>query len=170
MYKVIDGTKISFFDNENNEIMYIDYLSDECIWHFSTNEVIITKDMELYDLLINIMSGQYVFNLDEILQCTKQDNKMVWYSDCYYNPDDEWSRNSVSCLIIELYSDNLKLKCIRPLDEVLDKMNEDYTICFSPLGNGRYTRNIKTGLTLQDDFVLMIYQSLLNKEKTKMII
>ena len=30
---------------------------------------------------------------------------------------------------------------------------KSYVIGFSPLGNGRYAKNIETGLTLQDDFV-----------------
>ena len=36
---------------------------------------------------------------------------------------------------------------------------------FVPAGNGKYSKNLNTGLTLQDDFVTCIYQPLLNKNK-----
>lgn len=101
MHKVINGTKISFLDNSDNEIMYIDYPTDECIWYFSSSDVVtITKDMDLFELLKKLMSQQYEFDNNEVLKSYKDDNVLVWYSDCYYNPDDEWSINSVSYLTI----------------------------------------------------------------------
>lgn len=38
-------------------------------------------------------------------------------------------------------------------------------VCFSPCGNGIYTRNNKTGMTLQTEFITMIYQPLMFKAK-----
>ena len=39
--------------NNNNEIMYIDYSTDECIWYFNDNNVItVTEDMELFECLM----------------------------------------------------------------------------------------------------------------------
>ena len=167
MQKIINGTKISFYD-ENNEIMYIDYSTDECIWYFHNSNVItITEDMELFNLLKSIMSQQYIFNDNCILKSYKNSNKLVWYSDCYYNPDDEWSRNSVSYLTIDFLDGIYKLRCINPLNQMIGREDSSHVIAFSPAGNGVFTRNIKTGLTLQDDFVLMIYQELLKKEKGK---
>ena len=102
--------------------MYIDYPTDECIWYFNNSEVItITKDMELFELLKSIISQQYEFNEDEILKSYKNDNKLIWYSDCYYNPDDEWSRNSVSYLKIEYIDCVFKLKCTKPLDSMINR-------------------------------------------------
>ena len=168
MHKVVTDTKISFYDNSNTAIMYIDYLADECVWYFNNNEVItITEDMELFELLKSIMSQQYKFNDDEILKSYKSNNKLIWYSDCYYNPDDEWSRNSVSYLTIEFVNDDFKLQCTKPLDDMIDRGTESHVIGFSPLGNGKYARNIKSGLMLQDDFVLLVYQNLLKNDKVK---
>lgn len=168
MYKVVNGTKISFYNNSNNEIMYIDYPTDECIWYFYNSQLItITKDMELFELLKSIMSQQYKFSDDEILKSYKSNNKLIWYSDCYYNSDDEWSKNSVSYLTIEYVDDTFKLKCTKPLDNMIDRNDKSHVITFSPLGNGKYTKNIESGLTLQDDFVIMVYQELLKKEKVK---
>ena len=169
MRKIINGSRIEFINVDTNEmVMYIDYPTDECIWYFNNSELItITKDMDLFELLKNIISQQYKFNEDEILKSYKSDNKLIWYSDCYFNPDDEWSRNSVSYLTIEYIDGVFKLKCTKPLDNMIDRKEKSHVIAFSPLGNGKYTKNIESGLTLQDDFVIMVYQELLKKEKVK---
>lgn len=169
MRKIINGSRIEFINVDTNEmVMYIDYPTDECIWYFNNSELItITKDMDLFELLKNIISQQYKFNEDEILKSYKSDNKLIWYSDCYFNPDDEWSRNSVSYLTIEYIDGVFKLKCTKPLDNMIDRKEKSHVIAFSPLGNGKYTKNIESGLTLQDDFVIMVYQKLLKREKVK---
>lgn len=168
MYKVVSGTKISFFDDNDDEMMYIDYSTDECIWFFRDSEqIIITENEELFKLLKRIISQQYKFNDNSLLKSYKDNNKLVWYSDCYYNPDDEWSRNSVSYLTIEYTNGVFKIKCTKPLDEMIDRKDKSHVIGFSPLGNGKYTKNIKTGLTFQDEFVINVYQKLLQKEKVK---
>lgn len=168
MYKVVSGTKISFFDDNDGEMMYIDYSTDECIWFFRDSEqIIITENEELFKLLKRIISQQYKFNDNSLLKSYKDNNKLVWYSDCYYNPDDEWSRNSVSYLTIEYTNGVFKIKCTKPLDEMIDRKDKSHVIGFSPLGNGKYTKNIKTGLTFQDEFVINVYQKLLQKEKVK---
>jgi len=169
MKKIIDGSKVKFINEDKNEmVMYIDYSTDECIWFFSdSDEVTITSDMELFDLLKNLMLQQYVFSDSEVLKCYKDDNKLVWYSDCYYNPDDEWSKNSISYLTIKYLNDCFKIKCKKPLDEVINRKNKFHVIAFSTSGNGKFAKNVKSGLTLQDDFVIMIYQQLIQKNKVK---
>ena len=168
MHKKVNETKISFFVNNDDEIMYIDYSTDECIWYFSSSDVVtITKDMDLFELLKDLMSQQYEFDNNEVLTSYKDNNKLVWYSDCYYNPDDEWSINSVSYLTIDYEDGVFRIKCIKPLDEIIDRKNKSHVIGFSPLGNGRYAKNIETGLTLQDDFIKQVYQKLLKKEKER---
>ena len=169
MRKIINGSRIEFINEDANEmVMYIDYLADECIWYFNNSELItITKDMDLFESLKNIMSQQYRFNEDENLKSCKSNNKLIWYSDCYYNPDDEWSRNSVSYLTIEYIDGVFILKCTKPLDSMINRKEKSHVIAFSPLGNGKYTKNIESGLTLQDDFVIMVYQELLKREKVK---
>ena len=167
MKKVINGSRIEFWNEETNKIiMYIDYPTDECIWYFNdSKEIIITEEMEIFEPIKQLMLQEYVFYGDEVLKSYKDDNRLVWYSDCYYNPDDEWSRNNVSFLIIIYENPVIKLKCINPLDEIMDRKNRSHVIAFSPLGNGKYTKNVKTGMTLQDDFVVCVYQELLKHNK-----
>lgn len=168
MKKIINGSKINFYDNNNNEIMYIDYSTDECIWYFNDNNVItVTEDMELFECLMYLMNQQYTFSNNEILRSFKEDNIIVWYSDCYYNPDDEWSTKSVSYLTIEYVDNVFKLWCVKPLDESIDRKQKFHCICFSPCGNGKYAKNNLSGLTLQDDFVFEVYHKLLKQEKVK---
>lgn len=171
MKKVILENRICFLDEDTDKvIMYIDYSTDECIWYFNSSDVItITKDMDLFNPLKNLMNNQYVFSNTEVLKSYKFDNKLLWTSDCYYDPDDEYSRNSVSFLMVKYEDDVLKLKCIKPLDEIIDRKNKSHLIVFSPMGNGKYAKNIATGSTLQDDFVIMVYQELLEKNKVRKI-
>ena len=165
MKKIISDKTIHFYDDENNEIMYIDHSTDECIWYFHSDSVInVTADMELYNLLRSFMTDYYDFN-DEILPNYKDSNKLIWYSDCYYNPDDKWSIASVSCLNIERNDFCFKIWCTKKIDEMIDRPHKTYGICFSPAGNGKYSKNLNTGLTLQDDFITHIYQPLLTKNK-----
>ena len=165
MKKIVSHKTIYFYDDENNEIMYIDHSTDECIWYFHSDNIInVTADMELYNLLYIFMNNYYDFG-DEILQNYKDSNKLIWHSDCYYNPDDKWSIASVSCLNIERNDNCFKIWCTKKLDEMIDRPHKTYGICFSPAGNGKYSKNLATGLTLQDDFVIHIYQPLLNKNK-----
>ncbi len=169
MKEIINGSKIEFLNEETDEIvMYIDCFADEYIWYFKdSNEIILTQDMELFELIKKLMLQQYMIYDSEVLKSYKDKDKLVWYSDCYYNPDDKWSRNNVSYLTIIYDKSEIKLKCIKPLDKIIDRKDKSHVIAFSPCGNGRCTRNLKTGMTLQDDFVIDVYQKLLKKWKVK---
>ena len=165
MKKIIQEKTVYFCDDLDNVIMYIDHSTDECIWGFYTENIItISHDMELYDLIHNFMSQYYEFDV-AILQNYKDKDKLTWYSDCYYNPSDEWSIASISCLNIERNVNGFKIWCTKELDKIIKRPNKSYGICFSPAGNGVYSKNIDTGSTLQDDFVMYIYQPLLFKNK-----
>ena len=167
MKKSIEKNKVFFHDDENHEIMFIEHSLDECIWYFYSNDVIVVSpDMELYDLIAKFMSQNYVFG-DAILENYKDNNSLIWYSDCYYNPDDDWSVASVTCLHIEKSENVFKIWCTKKLDDIIGRFQGVYCVCFSPLGNGQNTRNINTGLTLQDDFVTYVYRPLLDSVSLK---
>ena len=171
MKKLIKEKTIYFYDENDEEIMYIDHTTDECIWFFNSDRLVtINLDDELYELLNNLMDNTYQFINNDLI-CFKDQNKLIWYSDCYYNPDDEWSMQSVSCITIERKDKCFEIKPSKKLDEKINRKNKIYGICFSPAGNGKYSKNINTGLTLQDDFVTLIYHKLLeNKKELKKII
>lgn len=165
MKKVIKDKTIYFYDDNEREIMYIDHSTDECIWFFNSEQVIkLTKESELYELINNLMNNNYLFQ-NEDLQNYKDETTLTWYSDCYYNPDDEWSLASVSCLNIKKQDDCIYIWPTKKLDELIDRKHKTYGICFSPAGNGKYSKNVNTGTFLQDDFITMVYQKLLEKNK-----
>ena len=67
MKKVIKGSSVFFYNELEEELMYLDHSTDECIWFFNSEKIIkITKDMELYDLLNNLFQNQYRFIQDEL--------------------------------------------------------------------------------------------------------
>ena len=160
-YKIVDKT-IYFYNQDGIEIMYIDYSTDECIWHFSSSDVIkITSNNVLYPMLVQFMNQNYRF-FNEVLENKKDDSKLVWFSDCYFNPDDRYSVASVSSLNIEYKDDVFYVWCNKELDNIIKRPCQYHSICFSPCGNGQYSRNVDTGLTLQDDFVSIVYHSLIS--------
>lgn len=166
MKKVVNGSKITFYDDNNHKIMYIDYATDECIWFFESNSSItVTEEMELYKPISFIMKQNYTFNSNDILKSYKNENKLVWYSDSYYDSKNEWSRKYVSFLTIEYNNGVFTLTPKKGLNDG----DFFHCICFSPLGNGKYARNNELGTTLQDDFVLHVYRELLENNKVKKI-
>ena len=167
MKKVIHDNTVHFYDDNDCELMFIEHSIDDCIWFFNTDAVITaTKDMELYSVLEEFMNQDYLFS-GEGLQNYKDKNKLVWYSDCYYDPDNEWSVAAVSCLNIERKNGTINIWCTKKLDEKINRKDKTYGICFSPCGNGKSTRNTNTGSTLQNDFVIMVYRALLETNKVK---
>lgn len=165
MKKIIKGKTVYFYDDKNEEIMYIDHSTDECIWFFNSEKVVrINKDSELYELLNDLMDNNYEFQNDD-LENYKDENTLTWYSDCYYDPDDEWSLASVSCLHIKKEEDCFSVWPTKKLDEMINRKHKTYGICFSPAGNGKYSKNMRTATFLQDDFVTMVYHKLLERNK-----
>lgn len=165
MIKEIRGKAIYFYDKDGTELMHMDFSTDECIWFFeSDKKITITKDMELHSLLETFMNNDYMFYQSH-LQSSKESDSLIWFSDCYYDPNDEWSVDSVSCLHIQKQNQNYDVWCTKELDKKIDRASKTYCICFSPCGNGIYNKNMSTGTTLQSDFVTHIYQPLMFKPK-----
>ena len=48
------------------------------------------------------------------------------------------------------------------MDNIIKRPCQYHSICFSPCGNGQYSRNVDTGLSLQDDFVSIVYQNIIS--------
>lgn len=166
MQKIIKDSNIYFYDN-NNIIMSMGFQFDEFIWTFYNNKVIsITRDSEMFDLLKYIMKNDYIFENSD-LKCTKDAKELIWYSDCYYNPDDEFSKKSVSYLTIKYENDEFNIWCTKPLDMIVDRKQKLHVIAFSSAGNGRYSKNTETESTLQDDIIINVYNKLLEKNKCK---
>ena len=172
MKKVINDRDIEFYDDTTDElIMHMSIIGADFIWSFESNDPItITEDMELYKPLKQLMSNDYEFSSEEALLCYKDDNKLIWYSDCYYNPDNEFDKKRVSYLTVIRKENSFQIRCTNPLRD--EGKRCPLVVGFSPSGNGRYALNVKRDssiLGLQSDFVKYVYLNLMKQEKVKKI-
>lgn len=157
----IKNKKLYIIDN-GKVLLQTGKLGAEFIIHFYTkNKVVITKELDecLYLNLKELLENNYFFRHSNLSY--QKDNKIVWFSDCYCNIEDEEEKSRISRLIIENIDDQIHLSYENPFYEKYN-INRDGVIAFSPAGNGFYSRNEKTGLTFQDDIVWAFYKTLIN--------
>jgi len=155
----IQNKRIYIIDNEQ-VLLHTGKLGADFIIHFHTkNKVIITKELDecLYFNLKELLENNYFFRHSDLSYQT--DNKIVWFSDCYCDIEDEEERSRISRLIIEKINNQIELSYENPFYEKYN-INRDGVVAFSPAGNGLYSRNEKTGLTFQDDIVWAFYKIL----------
>jgi len=163
----VQNRKLYIVDNDEI-LLQTGKLGADFVIHFHTKDkVVITKELDefLYLNLKQILKNNYFFGNDPLSYQT--DNKIVWFSDCYCNIEDEEERSRISRLIIEYIDNSIELSYENQFYENYN-INRDGVIAFSPAGNGFYSRNKKTGLTFQDDIVWAFYQTLVKEYvKTK---
>lgn len=160
MIDVIDN-KVQIISDDNILIEQF-YIADEFVW-LVNEKVTITKETNelFYEELDKIMSSNYEFQSNTPSSKTK--NKIIWLSDQYCNTEDEEELSRVNKLIIEKQNDIFIIYVENPFLDKLNIKRNPYTIVFSPLGNGYYSKNIETSLTFQDDIAIM-YQTLLHNK------
>ena len=92
----------------------------------------------------------YVYN------CSLKDNdQLIWFSDQYCNLEDPNETKRINRLVIKREKDSFVITCVNPFMKENGIKNETAFVMFSPAGNGLYSRNKESGLTLQDDVVMM---------------
>lgn len=162
MRKEIKNKNIIFYDDTDKELMRMGYVGADFVWSFSTNDTIrIGETNDLYKGLEYIMKQDYDFNSEE-LKCFKDDKKLIWYSDCAYNPNKPDELKSISYLTVEKDEESFKISCTKPIDRIIKRTNSFHAIGFGPLGNGRYARNSDNGKNFQDEIVDHLYLNLIN--------
>lgn len=158
----VQNRKLYIVDNDEI-LLKTGKLGADFVIHFYTkNKVVITKELDepLYLNLKGLLENNYYFNNAPLSYQT--DNKIVWFSDCYCNIEDEEERERVSRLIIERIDNQIELSYENPFYKKYN-IDRNGVIAFSPAGNGFYSRNEKTGLTFQDDIVWAFYKTLVNE-------
>ena len=170
MQEFFENDKLVFIDENGEIIMILCYMADEFTWSFRNSKAIeITSNFKIYNALEYIMNQDYEFACEGLIN-EKTKDKLVWYSDCYYDPDINESREKVSFLTIERKNNSFYLKCTKPVYEELNLLNRSHTIVFSTGGNGVYTRNINTATTLQDDVAINLYHKLKSEVSKKKVL
>lgn len=153
----------SVFVSDKKNILEMKFIADEFVWILNSNEIIISsKDEIFYEELNNIMNNSYVFQ--DGIPSYKDNNKLIWLSDCYCDIEDKESLSRINRLVIERRYDYFLIKVYNPFFESVGIKKIYNVISFSPLFNGYYSGNINSGFSLQDDFCLM-YQKILRCKK-----
>lgn len=153
-------------DKNNNLLIEQTFFADEFIWYVYGNVEITKEENELfYEELNKIMNSQYIFQLNTI--SSKTNNKIIWLSDQYCDIENEESLNKINRLIIEKKNDKFIIYVENPFLNNMNIKKEFYVISFSPLGNGFYSKNFKTGSTFQDDIIFMYHN--LSNNKTRVL-
>ena len=160
MIKIKDNV-IEYIEDDKI-IIEMFYMADEFVWVLYSKNIIVNNDCELYEEICKIMNNNYIFQ--DNIPCFKKKDMLVWLSDQYCDIDDIESVSRVNRLIIKRFNDSFLISVSNPFFEKNNINKSSYLVSFSPLFNGFYSRNIESGLTLQDDFCIM-YQNLFDKKR-----
>ena len=158
----LENKKIYIIDNDELLLQTGRIGAEFIISLYTKTPITITKELDefLYLNLKGLLENNYFFNNAPLSY--QKENKIVWFSDCYCNIEDEEEISRISRLIIEEVDNQIELSYENSFYENYN-IDRDGVIAFSPAGNGFYSRNEKTGLTFQDDTVWAFYQTLVKE-------
>lgn len=154
--------KLELMDDNGEKILELGFFADEFVFNFFTNMPITISefdDMFLYHNLKNIMDNDYDFQN----KLSSKKDKLIWFSDQYCNLEDKDETDRVNRLIIREDDNKLVLSFYNPYFEQNNINRSLAIIAFSPGCNGQISRNIVTGMNLQDD-VVIAFQNIFNEK------
>lgn len=155
----VNGDRVEIFNNDDLVIEMF-FIADEFVWIINSNNIVIDKDNEFYNYISRIMNNNYVFQSG--IPSMKSDFVLVWLSDQYCDIENSDELDRINRLVIEKYDNYFIIRVVNPFLEKMNINRKNYMISFSPLFNGYFSRNVDSGLSLQDDFCIM-YQNIRNK-------
>lgn len=144
-------------------IFEMKFISDEFVCIISTDDkILVTKqlDQSFYDNLSSFMENRYVFN-NQINK--KTPTKLVWLSDQSGDLSNINETNLMNRLVIEKQDDNFLIYYQNPFFQSMGIKKASHLIAFSPGGNGYWSKNLETGISLQTEIVKMFKNILNNK-------
>lgn len=150
-----ENSKIQLIDNYGIKLLELGFLADEFVFIFYTTTPIVlseSNDEFLYSYLQEIMDSKYDFSNKF---SRKKDNEIIWFSDQYCDLENENEITKINRLIIRKEENKFILSVYNPFFEK-NRIRRSYSlIALSPAGNGSYNRNIMTGTSFQDDFIVL---------------
>ena len=155
----VNGDRVEIFNNDDLVIEMF-FIADEFVWIINSNNIVIDKDNEFYNYISRIMNNNYVFQSG--IPSMKNDFVLVWLSDQYCDIENSDELDRINRLVIEKYDNYFIIRVVNPFLEKMNINRKNYMISFSPLFNGYFSKNVDSGLSLQDDFCIM-YQNIRNK-------
>lgn len=163
--KNISNRKL-YIVEEDNVLLETDHVGGEFVICIRTHTPIaITKEIDehLYANLKELFYNEYIF--DSYGLSYQKDNIIVWFSDQYCDIESEKDRKRINRLILEDKGDEIQISFENPLLNELGRKKKNNFISFSPGGNGAFSKNINSGLTFQDDIVIL-FENTLNYESS----
>ena len=151
-------------DRKNSQLSLIDkdevllsmsWFFDEFIWMINgINPIEITRDVDeiLFNNLCNLLSNEYEFYTSNKLS-NQRENRIEWLSDQAVDLEDDFATDAINRLIIEKVEDKIIITVLNPFCNKNGIIRRSYTVAFSPSGNGYMTKNVKSGMSFQDDIV-----------------
>ena len=151
-----ETSELYFYKDGLDLIMEMKFVADEFCFVFHTDKkIVLTKDNineTFYSLLESFIGNKYKFGNTK---SSKTDTYFKWYSDCYWDIENDPNLSLVSYLEMKYQDESIELQA-HPNSRYIRTI--DSCICFSPAGNGQYAVNEETGTNLQDDFIRNVYQ------------
>ena len=151
-------------DRKNSQLSLIDkdevvlsmrWFFDEFIWMINGPGIVeITRDVDeiLFNNLCNLLNNEYKFYINNKLS-NQSGNRIQWFSDQAVDLEDELSTDRINRLTIERIEDRIIIAVFNPFFNKNGIVRRSYTVAFSPSGNGYLTKNVKSGMSFQDDIV-----------------
>jgi len=153
-----------YIQQNDKKLIEFGFVGDEFVIIFYTDQMVpISRsvDPEFYDSYQKLLLNSYELSPSFSHQ---EEGRIVWFSDGYCDLGDKWQTDVKSRLCIEQREDQLVFSSINPFFDQYPYQNNPRVIILSPAGNGHYSRNRDTNMTLQDD-VIAIHGNLLQKNK-----
>ena len=155
--------KISIVDDSDLVDLELYFVPSFFLFVFPTNKLIVINpddDEIFYHNLEWLMNNSYEFPHK---YSKKSEDELIWLSEQCYNIDDKDKCDVVSRLIIKRINGEFYISYSNPFFEK-HAIDREGIVSFSPAGNGFLSKNIETGLTLQDDMITVFYNTLYEKK------
>lgn len=155
--------KILIVDDSDSVDLELYFVPSFFLFVFPTNKLIVISqddDEIFYHNLEWLMNNSYEFPHK---YSKKSEDELIWLSEQCYNIDDKDECDMVSRLIIKRINGEFYISYSNPFFEKY-AIDREGIVSFSPAGNGFLSKNIETGLTLQDDMIKIFYNTLYEKK------
>lgn len=145
-----ESNQMHFIGDNGLKKMTLQFVEDDFAIVLFSDTVTIPKsvDEEFYNQFSKLFDNKYLFRDNYSFS---KDNVISWVSDEYNGQKDDI--NSHNILTIIRSNNSIFFDCKNNKYEKEGYKNQLPIIYFTPLGGGRYSRNMTTGYSLQDDII-----------------
>lgn len=145
-----ESNQMHFIGDNGLKKMTFQFIDDDFAVILFADSLTIAKadDEEFYNQFSKLFDNKYIFR-DKY--SFSKDNIISWVSDEYTGQKDDIDSHNILTMIRG--KNYIYFDCKNKDMEAKGRRNQMPIIYFSPLGGGRYSRNVNTGYSLQDDII-----------------